>query len=170
MAKSKAEIQLKSITEKLKAALKEAVKKKALLPTGEFIASIIAKRTRLGYGVKRNYGEKAPLKKLKESTILQRTKFAKSGKLSQLTRPGKSNLTRTGQLLDSLKVISVRDGEIRITPEGQRDDGKTNLEVARYQEEAGRIFNRISKAEFNQALRFYRRTFGDLLKKKRVIK
>lgn len=169
MAASKAEKQLGNIIAKIKGTLKEAIRRESLMPTGEFIASIIAKRTRLGYGVDRNGGQKSPLKSLALSTIKQRTALRKSGKLSSFTRPGRSNLTATGQLLDSLKVTYLKDGEINIAPDGRRDDGKKNREVAGYQEEAGRIFMRLSQPEFNQALRFYRKTFGDLLKKKRVI-
>lgn len=46
-------------------------------------------------------------------------------------RPAKSNLTLTGQLMESIEyTVRAEDKKIIIEPTGVRDDGKTNKEVA----------------------------------------
>jgi len=144
----------------------------ALKPTGEFAASIIVKRTRLGYGVDKEYGQKQKLAPLAPSYIKQRKMFAG---LNPLTTPKRSNLTRTGQMLDSVQAI-VRRGVIYIEPTGTRDDGKKNLDVAIWNHKGNarrnrppRVFMNLSQLEFNQTVRFYRKTFTDLLRKLKVI-
>jgi len=50
---------------------------------------------------------------------------------STFFNPGKSNLTLTGQLLESIEyTIRADEKKIIIEPKGSRDDGKTNKEVA----------------------------------------
>lgn len=157
--------QIKKVFQNIEKAINDAVKAKELRPLAEYAIDLIVKRTRLGYGVNRQFGSKVKLKKLSERYIEQRER----SRLSGLTRPGTSNLTFTGQLLDSLRIISQSGSSIKIGPQGRRKDGLGNDEVAAYQEEQGRIFNRVSKLEYQQLLRFYRRTFGDLLKRKKLL-
>jgi len=69
----------------------------------------------------RNDYEKAARISGKNSTVPDPTFF----------RPTKSNLTMTGQLLNSIEyTVKVEDSKIIIEPTGTRDDGKTNKEVA----------------------------------------
>jgi len=50
---------------------------------------------------------------------------------STFFKPAKSNLTLTGQLLESIEyTVKAEDKTIIIEPTGSRDDGKTNKEVA----------------------------------------
>lgn len=172
MAKKSATIQFNNIMKRLQTSVKEALKPMALQPTGDFAASIIVKRTRLGYGVENQYGSKQKLAPLASSYVKQRKMFAG---LNPLTTPKKSNLTRTGQMLDSVKAIA-RNGVIYIEPTGTRDDGKKNLDVAiwnhkgdRKRNRPPRVFMNLSQLEFNQTVRFYRKTFTDLLRKLKVI-
>ena len=72
--------------------------------------------------------------------------FAHGG-LSPLTTPSKSNLTRSGQLLDSIAVQSAAQGHAEVGPTGMRDDGKSNADIAKWQEEKGRPFNHLSNVE-----------------------
>lgn len=161
---SKATNDLKKILSKLSDTVQESVNKKTMEAVGEFTKDLVVKRTRLGYGVDENFGEKSKFADLSTSYVLARKR--NSG-LSSLTRPKKSNLTKTGQLLDSIRAKYVRKGVILITPTGTRTDGKSNLNIAQYNADSPkkRIFNRVSQKEFNQVLRFYRKTFGDLVKK-----
>lgn len=69
------------------------------------------------------------------------------GGLSPLTTPSKSNLTRSGQLLDSIAVQSAAQGHAEVGPTGMRDDGKSNADIAKWQEEKGRPFNHLSNVE-----------------------
>lgn len=133
----------------------------------DFILNLIIKRTRLGYGVDKNFGEKRKFPKHSEKYIQRRRKF--SG-LSGTTSPSKSNLTFTGQLLESTQVIKAANGEIRISPTGSRSGERlTNLQLVDILESKGRIYNRISQLEYQQLVRFYRKTFGDLLRKRKLI-
>lgn len=169
---SKATNKLDKILSKLSKTVKESIDRVTMLKLGEFTTSLIVKRTRLGYGVTKDLGNKEKLAKLKSTYIVARERF---DGLSSMTTPRKSNLTRSGQMLDSMKSKYVKAGTILITPTGSRDDGLTNAKVAEYNAtrvtysngytKPARVFNRVSAPEFNQLLRFYRKTFGDLVKK-----
>lgn len=162
--------QFQNIVKKLEKTVAESIKKAALVDVGVFARDLIVKRTRLQYGVKKDFGKKEKLAKLSPNYIKRRKMFEG---LSENTRPTRSNLTFTGQMLDSI-VSTAKTGIIEIKPTGRRNDGKRNADIARYNEEGGkgrpkRIFMRISQLEFNQIVRFYRKTFGDLLRKRKVI-
>lgn len=160
--------QLDAIFKRINDSIGEAAKASTLEPLASFAIETIALRTRLGYGVNKQFGEKENLKGLTSKYVLQRKR---SRFLSDLTAPKKSNLTFTGQLINSLAIISSKDGKVVIGPTGRRKEGNvTNAEVASYQADQGRVFNKLSEAEYLQLLRFYRRTFGDLLRKKKLIK
>ena len=159
---------LNGIFKRIKDALNEAVRPQNLKPTAQFAIDVIVKRTRLGYGVNRQFGQKEKLKKLSSRYIKFRNTF---GKLDELTGPKRSNLTLTGQMLKSMAVLNAETGSVSIGPTGSRYDSKaTNAQIATYQEKQGRIFNRVSYLEHQQILRFYRRTFGDLLNKKHLLR
>lgn len=162
---------LKNIISRIEKATAEAVTPQQLKVTGEYVVGLIVKRTRLGYGVRTQFGNKTPLKMLSKSYKLFRKTF---DRLSATTTSSKSNLTLTGQMLDSVKIIRAQNGKVVFGPTGKRKSGLpgaglTNAQVAAFQEKQGRTFNRISDLEYNQTLRFYRRQFGDLLRKKRLI-
>jgi hypothetical protein len=167
--------QLEDIIGKLKRTLKEAISKTAMQEVGNFTASLIVKRTRLGYGVTNFTEGKKLLAPLKASTVKRRSMFAG---LDGTTRPGKSNLTMTGQMLRSMRARVEGTGAVVIEPTGERSGNAknkpTNYQVAQFAHDGApgrrpRIFNRISKAEFNQVKRFYRKTFGDLLRLRKLI-
>lgn len=153
-------------------ALKEAINKinspQELRKIGEIAAEMVRTRTRLGYGVREDRGKRQKLKPLADSTKKVRAgKLAFKNirgtvvpfppdleenkvKLHPLTSAGKSNLTRSGQMLDSWKVISVGQGRVLIGPTGQRDDGLTNEQVAEFSEELGRPFGYITDIEYKR--------------------
>ena len=168
MANKNPVIQFKSIITKLNKVLQASVKPQALKPTATFARDLVVKRTRLGYGVAISGGSKETLKKLSPNYVKQRKMFAG---LHSLTRPKKSNLTRTGQMLDSLSA-DTKTGSIIIKPTGTRRDGETNYNIAKYNEDGGkgrprRIFMNISEREFIKIKRFYRKMFGDLVKSRK---
>lgn len=94
-------------------------------------AEIIQERTRRGFGVDKHMGPKTKLKPLSSDYVKQR-------KREGLT--SKSRLTRTGQLLDSIKVFR---NKVII-------DGRRSKEVARYVAAAGRAFFNLSSAEYKR--------------------
>jgi hypothetical protein len=169
---SKVSLNFKKVTSRIEKALNDVVGKKAMIAMGQFARELIVKRTRLGYGVEDNFAPRKKLGALKASYVKQRSMFEG---LDSTTRPKKSNLTRTGEMLESLESKYVRKGLVLIEPKGAR-----NRKVALYNTQEvtyangytkpARIFNRVSDNEYRQILRFYRKTFGDLLKKYSVIK
>lgn len=138
------------IEKALTQALNEIVSPERMKKYAEFAAEMIKLRTKLGSGVERAGKEKQRLKPLKPSTIEERKRLQAKGKLSGLTTPGKSNLTRTGQLLDSTKPTDVSRGHAIIGPTGVRDDGKKNEDVGAYVTYAGRPYNDLSRVELKR--------------------
>lgn len=156
----------------LRGAIKDVVKAEALKPLADEAIRLIVKRTRLGYGVGGDGDERTRLAALSSSWIAQRARYADAGLLSDFTTVPRSNLTFTGQMLDSMQLIRIAQGRIVIGPKGYRTDplsrGISNEQVANYVAKAGRVFNNLSRLEQAQLVRFYRRTFGDLLRNKRL--
>lgn len=107
---------------------------------GEGANSLIKKRTRLGYGVSSHEGDKERLKPLSDAY----KKVRKSHPKSSDTTPAKSNLTRTGEMLDSLDY-QVSQGSVKITFKTQN-----NVDKAGYVTQGGRPFMNLSKPEINQ--------------------
>lgn len=133
----------------------------------EMIVEQVRKRTRLGFGVD-DMGNQVKLKPLSESYRQQRRGNIafytdENGVvipyeplappiISPRTTPAKSNLTMTGQLLDSLKG-EVNNNQIVIKPTGIRNDGYTNREIAEFVEEQGRQFLGLTRGEKNELIR-----------------
>lgn len=158
--------------DKILARVKTVIEKDARQPAvmkgiGEFAVNLIVKRTRLGYGVDRPMGSKAKLRSLSPNYIKARKA---SARLSGTTSARKSNLTFSGEMLESVKVIKISRGVISIAPTGVHKGGEKNAAIALYNARRGRTFLNISELEFRQLLRFYRKTFGDLVKKRRLLR
>lgn len=160
---SKAINDLKSILGKLSKTVQETVDRVTMQKVGDFTALLVVKRTRLGYGVNDNFGDKKKLAALSINYVKSRKKNG----VDSTTSPKKSNLTKTGQMLKSVQAKYKAKGVIVIAPTGTRSDGESNVDIAKYNAERkpSRVFNRVSRLEFQQILRFYRKTFGDLIKK-----
>lgn len=173
MATSKAVLQLQQFKAKVEKAVKESISPNVMRILGDFALNLIVKRSRLGYGVEENFGPRFKFDKLSPNYIKSRKKFRG---LSSTTSPSKSNITRTGQLLLSMRVTEAKEGKFRIEPTGTREkEGKTkkvltNKELAEILAKKNRTFNRLSQPEYQQLLRFYRRTFGDLLRKRNLLR
>lgn len=116
----------------------------------------VKRRTRLGYGVPEDRAPKEKLLALSYEYIQQRIEMAEDGELSSATKPSKSNLTATGQMLDSLKVINYRRNFAEISPEGSRyDTNQTNQEISAYVEAQGRPYLNLSALEIKKLARYY---------------
>ncbi len=147
---------LKSFRQALKKAIEELSSPESMRMIGEEASKIIKKRTRLGWGSRGETKEK--LAPLSEKYIKRR----KSLSLHYQTTAKRSNLTATGQMLDSLKPLSVSDGKAQIGPDGNRSDSElTNLEVAQFAS-ITRPFMPLTKLEIKQLEQF----ISLLLKKK----
>lgn len=170
---SKAKTDLKAIFRRIEGFLGESIKPQSVKAVGEFAAKLIVKRTRLGYGVRNEFAEKFQLKTIKWSKRYQA--YRKTFQLDPTTRPTKHNLTLTGQMLRSVGILNYRQTlkstKVFIGPSGQRtDNDRTNAQIAQYNADRGRIFMNVSELEYRQILRFYRKSFGDLFKKRRLLK
>jgi hypothetical protein len=117
----------------------------------ENAAETIKIRTRLGGGVSggKRGGTRYALKSIgrteKYNNFRKKTK-----KLNKtVTTPAKHNLTLTGQLLDSL-YGQARGSKMFVKLKPDRDDGKKNDEIAKYQEDLGRYFFELTNKELKR--------------------
>ena len=168
MAISKATLEFKRFTDKVEKHLKTSISPQVMRSLADFALNLIVKRSRLGFGVEENFRKRFKFPRLSDGYVKQRKSFKG---LSFTTSPSKSNITRTGQLLLSMKVTTVKAGQFTIEPTGKRKgESLTNKELAEILAKKNRTFNRLSELEYNQLLRFYRRTFGDLLRKRNLLR
>lgn len=78
---------------------------------GDTMKALIFRRSKAGKQVGRGRSE-IDLPKLKSSYVEQRVRLQQSGKLSSSTSPGKSNVTKTGEMLEDLNVDITNTGAI----------------------------------------------------------
>lgn len=99
---------------------------------GEQGRDIIYQRTKRGFGVtsdRSNNPSKRRLKALSPGYIQQRRRRGVRGAFGSTNF---SNLTNTGQTLDSIQIKTKRGEFTLLIPNTRRDDGKTNREVAQH--------------------------------------
>ena len=83
---------------------------------------------------------------------------------SSVTSPKKSNLTRYGDMLNSIRAKYLGNGRAEVTITGSDSDGVSNADKARWNEEKGRKFFSITKNERLQLARFIRERIDILIK------
>lgn len=137
---------IKSVQEKIDKAYEKLTRASSTKVFATFVRDDVKKRVRMGYGVKGNLMPKENLKPLKQSTIDDRKKLQGEGKLNAFTNPRRSNLTRSGQLTDSLVALGMNK-EFIIEVQDARNDGKTNSQIVSGQEKQGRPFLYITDLE-----------------------
>jgi hypothetical protein len=147
-----ASITLENLFDSLNKTVEDITSKDQLEDIGKAIAEIIKVRTRLGYGVSRQGGKREELNSLSKKYTRYRRKNRRL--LSSSTRPNKSNLTFTGQMLDSITFKAGR-GKLRVEPSGRRRDGLTNLKLAEHVTDKGRPFFLLSDNELKQIVRIF---------------
>lgn len=164
------EAKLKSIIKKYDVELNKVVKiaktPAFLDPIADIAANLIRVRTRLGYGVRSEGQERSKLKPLSSKYIDFRKKYKN---LSGFTTAKRSNLTLTGQLLDSLKGRSNTRGIIVYLDKRRNGESLTNPQLKDYQEEKGRYFFYLSRTEIINVNREYRQRFYELLKSSSIL-
>lgn len=148
--------------------LKEVSSQRAMREYGKFAAKLIVARTRNGFGVVKTGAKSKRLAKLAESTKERRRR---SPNLSPFTTSGKSNLTFTGAMLDSIGVKSVSNQTVTIgANRRRRKGGVTNEDVAAFAEAGSsnrpkRQFLNLSSSELKQLTREFSNTFDKALKR-----
>lgn len=142
--------QLELLKKKLQVQIRLA-QVKAAKALAEAIPEVIKLRTR-----QEGEGVNGKLKDLEDSTIKYRERY--SDNLHPDTSPKTSNLTGTGQLIDAIQGKSA-GSKVKIEIKGGKRKGelsggkskKSNKEVRKYVEDAGREFLELSKAERQEA-------------------
>lgn len=131
--------------------LKKQTSKKNLKLVGQEGVKILIERTQgKGQGVEELGGRKQKLKPLAKSTKKRRKSFKG---LSPNTTPGRSNLTFTGKLMESISFNTrVKSLRFRIT-------GNKNKKIAEYVSKDRPFFN-FSKMELSKLLRLYKKLTG----------
>ena len=141
-----------------------SVSRKNLTRYGNLAIKRIQARTLKGSGVQQTgqlFGRAKKLKPLSASYKKQRRR--NSSKLSSHATPNKSNLTFTGQMLESLKLtkINTRNGSFKIEPKGKR-----NKDVAGFVDEGGRSFLGLTTGDVTAIRKEYQSTFSKLVRRR----
>jgi len=121
----------------------------------KYIETQIKKRTRLGKGVPSQGAAAEPLKKLSNEYKLQRRELKKQGLLSGDTTPAKTNLTKTGSMLDNI-IAEVRNSSIVVDIKGTDKFRMSNRKKAELVSKE-RPFMNLSKAELREVDRIIRK-------------
>lgn len=146
--------------------IKLAVSPLYMIKYGNKAAELVKNRTRLGYGVPKEGAPRELLAALEPSYVAQRKGEVaffktKDGELraykpksppvlSSATTPAKSNLTKTGQMLNNIGIEDVSTGRVSLEIKGDRTDSDlTNAEVAGFVSEKRPFFN-LSNTELKQ--------------------
>lgn len=165
------DLQVSKFLGKIKNLVLSAAKPQVMRELGNEAIRIIVKRTRLGYGAEpKTIGNRVKFPAHRPSYV----EFRQENRafLSPLTKPKKSNLTLSGQLLDSMKIKSLKARSAVIGPSGNRSGrfagDLNNEELATVLAKKGRTFNNLTIPEVKQLARFYRTRFGDLRRSSRV--
>ena len=157
--------EINQFTRRLDKQVKGSINNRVLKEIGRLATDIIKKRTRNGFGVAQPGRNARRLKGLSAGYVAFRK--ASSRLNSGLTTPGKSNLTFTGALLDSLRVVRVDKSrrEININANNRRrPGGVTNKDVAEFVTDQGRAFLNLSRRETELVARRFNRSFRQQFK------
>lgn len=154
-------LNLDSIFDGVRAIYKEAIQQRNELENiAEFARDRIVAETRKGNDLTGNAGAKQP--PLSPGYVAYRRRVQKGkgkgwggGPLPkpdlQFFSPKRSNLTLTGELLNSIDYkVSVSSKSIIIEPTGVRSDGSTNKEVAKDLANKGRYFLGLDERGFQR--------------------
>lgn len=163
--------QLRDFFSRVKLNIEQASGEGVLREMAQEAIRLIQIRTRLGYGVKETGAKRERLTPLKPKYKVFRAK--NRFELDNTTSANRSNVTFSGQMLGSMKIVSIRDRSVVIGPAGRRSpvlgvpQRITNRKLAQIvQLDGGRPFMPLSDLELRKLDRFYRNRFGDLLTKR----
>lgn len=162
---SKNDAILDKVMKKIEKAYDTLTSKKYTKMFAESVADDVRKRVRLGYGVRANFASKEKLKDITEKTKIYRKRLRGKGELSEYTSPNRSNLTRSGQLTDSIIGLGQAK-EFIVEVSDYRDDGKKNSDIVDAQEKQGRPFLYISNLEQKRLNSFVKSEILKLIRNK----
>lgn len=147
---------LSDIDKIIRQALSTAAVKDAI---GKSATRQIKTRTRTGKGVEKNLEKSQKLPGLKPKTKTRRRQLKRAGGLTgRGATPAKSNLTRSGKLVDSVQYERTADGvEIKLD-RSQEEKAQALIQINR-----GYTFMKLSKAEFNRVVKAVQGTVNGIL-------
>jgi hypothetical protein len=147
----KPEAQMKKFVNSVKKRLSLAISAKQMGLIARFIVQMIKERSRRGYGVQSLGAQEQRFPKLTPEYIKQR----KRSRLSPFTSPGKSNITRSGKLLASIRY-TTKTGSAIIEPIGSRNDSNwNNRQLADHlQTKMNRPFMTLSNKQLKELTKF----------------
>ena len=154
----------KYLQDSIQSALDEVLSERNVSKMAEDVADQIRLRTRLGNGIDSNGGEPRKLEKLKESYIKERRKKP----LSEETKATKSNLTRTGKMLND--IVGTAEGTSIVISFKDPDSAmkaKYNSEAVTYSEyrKPARPFFFVSRVQIQRITNEIEKKLGDQIKK-----
>jgi len=160
---------LRTFIDELNGVFKKSTNASSMVKLAQQAILIIVRRTRLGFGIPKAGGRRKSLSSMhKWSPGYLKWRKDHPGDLHRLTRPSKNNLTLTSQMLDSVKVDKRSTKRVTIAPQGRRKGQKIGN-----QKLADVLLNRfgyrwldMTIPEEKQLTRYYRKNFGDLVKRK----
>jgi len=145
---------LQNLKNKIERVKFQAVQKAQLDKVGLEAKDIIYKRTKSGKGLDSAKNTKMKFKPLSKAYVTRRKKM----KLGEYGSPSRSNLTLTGQMLNSMKYTSKQKRvEIFIAKSSRSGSKHTNAEVAAFCEKNGRYFMGLAEGEIRIILNNYRK-------------
>lgn len=132
---------------------------------GEFAADRIRSFARTGKSLVT--GQPKEFEPLAASTVKSRKSFAANHRTGDFFRAEKSNVTLTGQALESL-AGKVEKSKQRVTVEavGKRDDGLTNAQVVDFLAEGGRPIMGLDEKGEARVVEMYDRAVRNNIRKK----
>jgi len=124
---------------------------------GSTIAEDIVKKARAGYGAEEDNTKEKRFAPLAASTIKRRKRLKDIGRLSNLTKPSKSNLTETEHMLDNVSYSTKLSG-VRIFVKNDVQNGVSAKQKAKYAHRETRYrpkrpFMFVSRTNMRKALR-----------------
>lgn len=156
--------QIKDLVKKITKELEQTVKSKAFYDEiGEEVSTQIRKRTRLGYGIG-GAESQVKLKPTAPSTKKSKEYKKKKGKLSDQTTPKKSNLTDTGQLLDSIQHKASLQKVVIDFKNLRKDSEIGNKELASHVQ-VDRPFFGLTNPEKNRLRRLIEKKIQEMVKR-----
>lgn len=145
-----AALDLKRVINDIQKRLTRSISPQQMNLIGAFVVDEIKDRSRRGFGVYEG-GQEKRFPALSKSYIAARKKT----RLSPYTSPSKSNITRTGKLLGSIRYTTAT-GRILIQPTGGRNDSNwDNAQLAEHlQTKMKRPFMSLSKKQIERLVNF----------------
>lgn len=125
------------VTKSINIAISKSLSPTKMQKIADSTALDIKRRTRLGFGVHANGAKRKRLKRLSDKYIARRRATGTHDE----TSPKKSNLTYTGQLLNSLKAEGYKKGFRIVFNDRRKGEKLTNSKLAEYVSKARPFLN-----------------------------